>query len=64
MVFLQTVSESNFSMFDLYIQIFYPGPYPQAEYLMRCPLINSYPTQLNTSVSEPNSKINIGYDFL
>jgi hypothetical protein len=30
---------------------------------MRCPPMNSYPTQLNTSVFDPNSKINIDDDF-
>jgi uncharacterized membrane protein YGL010W len=42
---LRTVSESNFSMFDLYIQIFYLNLYSQAGSLMCRLLMNSYPTQ-------------------
>jgi hypothetical protein len=30
---------------------------------MHCPQINSYPTRLNTSVFDPNSKINLSDDF-
>jgi hypothetical protein len=42
---------------------FNPSPYSQTEYSICRPLINFYPTQLNTSVFDPNSKINIGDDF-
>jgi hypothetical protein len=55
MYVLQTMSESNFSMFDLYIQIFYPNLYSQARSLMCRLLLNSYPIQ--TSI------IHILYDY-
>jgi hypothetical protein len=45
------------------VRLFYPDPYSQTEYSVCRPLINSYSTQLNTSVSDPISKINIGDDF-
>jgi hypothetical protein len=44
------------SRYSIYVQIFNPNLYSPAESLMCRPLINSYPTQLNISVSEPNSK--------
>jgi hypothetical protein len=43
---------------------FNPSPYSHTEYSICRPLINSYPTWLNTSVSNPIPKINIGDDFL
>jgi hypothetical protein len=46
-------------MFDY----FNPSPDSQTEYSICHPLINFYPTRLNTSVFDPNSKINIGDDF-
>jgi hypothetical protein len=49
-------------MFDLYLKI-NPSPYSQAESPMRRPQINPYPSQLHTSVFDPDSKINIGDDF-
>jgi hypothetical protein len=57
------VPKSNFSILDLCPKINLSS-YSQAESPMRCPLVNSYPTRLNIFVSDPNSKINIGNDFL
>jgi hypothetical protein len=49
-------------MFDLCLKI-NPSPYSQAESPMRCPLINSYPTRLNISLSNLNSETDLGNDF-
>jgi hypothetical protein len=46
-------------MFDY----FNPNPHSQKKYSVCRPRIKSYSTQLNTSVSNPISKINIGDDF-
>jgi hypothetical protein len=46
-------------MFDY----FNPNLHSQKKYSVCRPLIKSYSTQLNTSVSNPISKINIGDDF-
>jgi hypothetical protein len=53
---IRFVSESNFSMFVLCPKT-NPSPYSQAESPIRCTLINSYPTRLNTSMSDPYSAV-------
>jgi hypothetical protein len=56
------VSESNFLDVRSMSKI-NPSPYSQTEYSVCHPLINSYLTWLNTSVFDPNSKINNDDDF-
>jgi hypothetical protein len=59
-------SNSRWLLFDLslslipqtliYVRLFYPDPYTQTEYSVCRPLINSYSTRLNTSMSDLISK--------
>jgi hypothetical protein len=47
----------------IYVRLLYSDPYSHAEFSVCCPQINSYPTRLNTSMFNPNSKINLGDNF-
>jgi hypothetical protein len=58
----RAVSDSDFSMFDLCPKI-NSTPYSHTEYSVRRPLIISYSTRSNISMSKPNSKPRIGSDF-
>jgi hypothetical protein len=53
---LSDLCPNPISRLSIYVQIFNPNLYSLAESLMCRPLINSYLTRLNISMSDPNSK--------